>query len=164
MKYPIIRVKKVGELRNKTSEAEGLVVVEGGDDKINRACVENNKVDILLSPEKGRKDDSVYFRNSGLNHILCKLANKNQVAIGFNFDDLEESKDREILIGRIMQNIRLCRKYKVDMVFDSFGNKKADVNNLISFARVLGMTPGEAKKALSFKKKDKSKIKLIENR
>ena len=158
----VISVKTLNELRKKVNETKGLVVVEGGSDNINRACVENKKVDVLLSPEKGRKEDYLYVRNSGLNHILCKLANKNKVAVGFNFCDVLDSKSREILIGRMMQNIRLCRKFKVDMVFDCFCNGKCDKKNLASFCRVLGMSPGEAKKALNFKKKDKRSIKLVE--
>ena len=161
MKYSIIRAKTLNELNKKINSAKGLVVVEGGDEKINRACVENSKVDILLSPEKNRKNDYLYVRNSGLNHILCKFANKNKVAIGFNFNDILESKNREVLIGRMMQNVRFCRKYKADMVFDCFGSCEVSKQNLVSFCRVLGMSPGEAKKALNFKKIDKRQVKIV---
>lgn len=163
MKYSIIKAKNLNELRREINKAQGLIVVEGGNDEINRAAVENSKVGILLSPEKNRRNDALYTRSSGLNQVLCKLARDNEVAIGFNFNDILESRDREVIIGRMMQNIRLCRKYKLDMVFDCFNECKISRNNLISFARVLGMTPGEAKKALNFEKKDKRKIKIIEN-
>lgn len=159
MEYSIIKVKTINELKSKVSKAKNLVVVEGGSDIINRAVLEDKRVDILLSPEKNRKNDLLYVRDSGLNHVLCKLAHKNKIAIGFNFSDVIKSKEREVLIGRMMQNIKLCRKYKVDMVFDCFD--KCKVKNLSCFARILGMSPGEAKKALNFKKKNKSLIKEV---
>ena len=55
-----------------------------------------------------------------------------------------------------MQNIRLCRKYKVKMVLASFATDKfemRDARDLISFGVCLGMNPGEAKKALNFSKR-----------
>ena len=51
-------------------------------------------------------------------------------------------------MGRIMQNIRLCRKYNVSMVFASFAEAKWEMRSakdLMSFAVLLGMTPKEAK-------------------
>ena len=157
----IIRVKSLNELRKKINKTKGLVVVEGGEEKINRAALENKKVDILLSPEKYAKNDKLYVRDSGLNQVLCKLAHTNKIAIGFNFCDLVNSKEREVLMGRMMQNIRFCRKFKVDMVFDCFCECKFDKKNLGSLCRTLGMTPGEAKKALNFKKIDKRLVKEV---
>ena len=60
------------------------------------------------------------------------------------------------ILGRMMQNVKICRKYKTKMIVFSFAeNKKEmrDVKDLISFGRVIGMTPGEAKKSVEFKKK-----------
>lgn len=122
----------------------------------NRKLLENKKLDILVSPEKTRKKDFIHHRNSGLNHVLCKLAKKNNIAIGISFNDILKSKERDKLIGRIMQNIRLCRKYKVKMVLASFATNKfemRDAHDLMSFGICLGMNPGEAKKALNFNKK-----------
>jgi len=114
-------------------------IITGGTDKKNRSLVENKTVDVLLSPEKGRTKDFMKFRNSGLNQILCKLANKNKVAIGFNFDDLFDN-NRVSLLGKMMQNVKLCRKYKVKMVIFS---KDRSENDLKSFGAVLGMHPSE---------------------
>ena len=162
MEYAIIRTKNVTELRKSIDRAKDIIVVEGGDDKINRVALENKKVDILLSPEKGRGPDKTHYRNSGLNQVLCKLAAKNKIAIGFNFDDIIDSKDRSILMGRMMQNVRFCRKYKVRIVLDCFGKYKKDKKDLAIFAQTLGMTPGEAKQAVNFKKINEEIVKIIE--
>ena len=99
--------------------------------------------------------------------MLCKLAKKNNIAIGFSFNEILKSKEKSKLIGRMMQNIKLCRKYKVKMVFASFAKNKFEmraVKDLLSFCRVLGMTPREAKSALNqaeniFKKNQERKSK-----
>ena len=101
------------------------------------------KVDILLSPEKNNKRDFMFFRNSGLNQVLCKLAVKNHISIGFNFSDILNSngKERSKLLGRMTQNVRLCKKYKVKMEFSSFAKNKFELRSdaiLTSFAKVLG--------------------------
>jgi len=131
-------------------------VVLGGNDSINRKAVENKNVDILLSPEKGRNKDFMHSRDSGLNQVLCKLAKRNDVAVGFNFRDVLISKNRGIILGKMMQNVRLCRKYNVRMVVISGASDEYELKSardLISFALVLNMTPGEAKTALNFAKR-----------
>jgi len=56
-----------------------IIIIEGG--KLNREILENKRVHILLSPEKYKEEDSLHQRNSGLNQVLCKIAQKNKVAI-----------------------------------------------------------------------------------
>ncbi len=127
---------------------EKVVIVQGGDDKVNRRAVSSKKVDILLDPHLGKKEDKVKQRNSGLNQVLCKLAKENNVAIGFSFYSVLYAKDRVKLVGRMMQNVKLCRKYKVKMVIGSFARSERDVRNVKdvqAFFRVVGMTGEEVK-------------------
>ena len=146
---------------------EDFNIVVGGSDNKNRKALSNKNTDILLSPEKTRKKDFIHSRNSGLNHVLCKLAKENNIAIGFSFNEILKSKERNKLIGRMMQNIKLCRKYKVKMIFASFAKNKFEMRaakDLLSFCRVLGMMPKEAKNALNqaeniFKKNQERKSK-----
>ena len=133
-----------------------FMIVVGGDDKKNRAAVENKDVDILLSPEKTRKKDFMSYRDSGLNQVLCTLASKNHIAFGFSFHDVLVSDDRKSLLGKMMQNVRLCRKYTVSMVLLSGATQELEMRapkDLVSFGISLGMTPEEAKCALCFEKK-----------
>ena len=136
--------------------------IEQGD-KDTRKLIENKKIDILLNSEKGFKGDSLHYRNSGLDQIVCKLAAKNKIAIGFSFSEFLSSNNRSELIGRIRQNVKLCRKYKVKMVVASFAKNKyemRDAKDLLAFCRFIGMTGKEANDALNFKKKEED-IKLI---
>ena len=134
---------KSEKLRSEIQKTKDLVVIQGGDDKINRLAVENKKVDILLNPEKGKERDFMFSRNSGLNQVLCKFASKNKVAIGFNFSDLINSKGkkRAKILGRMIQNVKLCKKYKLKMIFSSIDKDKYNLRSvsiLKSFAKILG--------------------------
>ena len=128
-----------------------MKIINGGIDSVNRKAVENKSVDILMSPERGRYKDFMKSRNSGLNQVLCKLASKNNVAIGFDFNYVLNSKDSERpnIFGRMKFNVKLCNKYKVKMyVCNSTKNKNEERSNsdLEPFGRILGMTKFEVKK------------------
>ena len=122
---------------------ETIVVVQGGDDTVNRDAVSSPNVDILLDPHLGKRRDFMHQRDSGLNHVLCALAKEHNVAIGFSFSAVLRAPTRAKLLGRMMQNIRLCRKYKVRMVIGSFAKSNEDMRNvkdMQAFFKVLGMT------------------------
>ncbi|MBI2672841.1 hypothetical protein HYX19_01135 [Candidatus Woesearchaeota archaeon] len=112
-------------------------------------------MDILLSPEKGVKEDFLNARNSGLNQVLLGLAKKNHISIGINFNEILKSRgvERAKLLGRIAQNIALCRKYHVEIVLGSFASDEFEMRapkDLISFLITIGMHPKEAKEALIY--------------
>ncbi len=152
----ILKATSVKILQQKINKQKGLIIVEGGLDEINRFCVESKKVDILLSPEHGALKDHMKSRHSGLNQVLCALAVKNNVAIGINFHDLLVSEHKALLLARIMQNVKLCKKYNVSMVLCSFATDLLELRSkdmLLSFGKVLGMSGTQAYDSLNFKKK-----------
>lgn len=120
-------------------------------DKDVRKAAESKHVDLLIGLEEVEVKDSLHNRNSGMNEVICKLANKNNIAIAFSFSKILHSKVKPLLLGRMMQNVGLCRKYKVRMLIASFAETKWDLrsyNELFSFGITLGMTPKEVKDAL----------------
>ncbi len=163
----LISANNQKQLRNKINKEPGLVVILGSP--LNREVISNRKVDILVSPHSGiGRKDYLNSRNSGLNEILCKIARKNEVAVGLSFSEVLNSKgvDRALIIGRMMQNIVLCRKFKVQMVLASFASNESEMRapkDLLSFGIVLGMNPGEAKKALSVTEEIINKKQLAKN-
>lgn len=119
---------------------------------LNRNFFESKKTDIITSLETSLTKDKTHFKYSGLNHVLCELAKKNNIAIAFNFNDILNARKQYIILGRIRQNIMLCRKYKVPMIIVSFANTSFEMRNpkdFISLGISLGMTPIEAKNAVS---------------
>ncbi len=136
-----------------------IKTIEGRDFERNLKSIKRKNLDIIYSCEKYAKKDFLNFRNSGLNHIICKALKEREVAVGFNFNDILNSsnEERSLIIGRMMQNVRLCRKYKIEMVIASFAKNKFEMRSakdLLAFVRVIGMNGQEAKKALNFKKKE----------
>jgi len=159
----LIKSREVRDLKRQLDKANGLVVVEGGDDQINRTALESKKVDILLSPEKDREKDFMKVRDSGLNQVLCKLAKNNNIAIGFNFNDIlnANSLERSRILGKMIQNVDLCKKYKVRTVVGSFASRWEDLrseSDLESFARVIGIEKVNNKNVISKLKNKKDYI------
>jgi hypothetical protein len=118
-----------------------------------RAVFERGSADVLFEAERTQPKDYAHQRGSGLNQVLCALAHKNKVAIGFSLSSIlrASGSQRAQLLGRMMQNIRLCRKYKVSMVIASFATdpwKMRSPHDLQAFFVMLGMHPEEAKRAV----------------
>src|SRR3989344_8241198 len=81
-------------------------------------------LDFIYGLEKISEKDSLHQRASGLNQVYCKLAVKHKIAVAFNLSDILKAKNKAVILGRIMQNIRLCRKYKVKMIIISLAEDK----------------------------------------
>lgn len=133
------------------AEAKGaLKIIECNEADI-RQAVEQNRADIILVAEQGMQD-SMHYRKTALDHIVCGLARKKGIAFAFSFSYLLNARNRAVAMGRVMQSIRLCRKHKVRMVFASFASDKWEMRafaELKSFAVVLGMTQKEAADSLN---------------
>lgn len=133
----------------KAKQASNFVLVKStGDDQ---AVFEKVKPDLVYDLELTAKKDPIHFRASGLNQVLCKFAFKNKVIVGFSFSSILNSKNRVLVLGRIIQNIRFCRKYKVNTAFVCFAKLPYEMrafHDLIAFLIVLGMHAGKAKESL----------------
>ena len=118
--------------------------VEGRDDNSIRKAFESKNTDLIYGIEKFRGKDKMNQKDSGLNQVLCKLANKNKIKIGFSFSDVlnSEGTRRAKILGRMIQNAMLCNKYKVDVVVGSFASNKYEMRmakDLVAFGRLLGI-------------------------
>ncbi|MCX6742349.1 MAG: hypothetical protein NTX24_04235 [Candidatus Pacearchaeota archaeon] len=112
----LIQTENIGRLNVFIDKARAIfpkVIVLGTNDEINRASLENRKTFGILNPEFGREKDYMSYRNSGLNHVLCKIAAQNNKIIFISVDKLNSP----IVLGRIIQNIKLCKKFKVKYQF-----------------------------------------------
>jgi len=110
------------------------------------------RADMIVDIEDDRKD-SLHYRRSGLNQVLCRIAARNNVAVCFSLASILHAKgfDRAVLLGRMRQNIMLCRKFNVSMRIASFAKDPLRMRGpaeLISFFHVLGMTQQECKLAM----------------
>ena len=106
--------------KTRKKEPNSQVIFFGNDDEINRQVLEKAKIDLILISLSKRKDFSKQ-RNSGLNTVLVNIAKKNKITIGIDLDELNSSnkKEKSKILARIIQNINLCKKKKVQMKFVS---------------------------------------------
>ncbi len=133
---------------------QSKLLVAKSSDK-DRFFIESKKIRLLYGFEEVPKKDYLHQRASGLNHILCELARKNNVAVGFSYSSLFNNKNTSItptIIGRMMQNIALCQKYKVKTIIGSFAEEPFDLRSqydVTSLFTMLGMDGKKIKESLT---------------
>ncbi len=142
MEQIIIKENTFEKARKAIREAKGKTIIfSSNDDELNRKILEREKIDILLINLSGKKDYQKQ-RYSGFNQVMAKIAQKNNVDLGINFDEIIESDKNEKIkiLARIQQNIKLCNKNKLKMKFiiQALKNQR-DIYDLKSLGLVLGM-------------------------
>ena len=140
MSYAIIREDNFDRARKLIKEnRDKKIIFSSEDDELNRKILEKEEIQILLLNQEGRKDFQKQ-RNSGFNHVLAKLAKKNDVVLGINLDEIinSEGNQKAKILARVMQNIKICSKNKIQMKFISAKNKR-NIYDLKSLGLVLGM-------------------------
>jgi RNase P/RNase MRP subunit p30 len=130
--------------------------VVGKDDEFNRRALETLKINYLISPELTWQKDSLKQRASGMNHVTAKIAKdkKIQIIIAISvINKTQDKKQRAILISRIIQNIKICRKAKCDIKIASFANSNdelIDEKQAASIGFSLGMSSEQTKNCLKY--------------
>jgi len=139
-------VKELRILAKRRKEFD-VLLARGGDLKLNRIACETPEVDILTHPEFGRND-------SGLNHILARLAAENNVAIELNFREILTSSkaSRAKFLSHMQRNVMLAKKFKAPIILCSGAINHFEMRDpycLISLATQLGLELKEAKDAIT---------------
>ena len=115
------------------------IIFTSDDDELNRKILEKENIEILLLNQEGRKDFQKQ-RNSGFNQVMAKLAQKKNVIIGINLDEIinSEEKQKTVILARVMQNIKICNKNKLKMKFIQ-KDQRRNIFDLKSLGLILGM-------------------------
>lgn len=137
---------------NKALKESKLLVVKSSDK--DRYFIETNKIRLIYGFEEVYKRDYLHQRASGLDHVICNLLNKNNVVVGMSYGSLfnKNPETTSLIMGRMMQNIRLCQKYHVKTIIGSFSQKPMDLkasHDIMSLFAVLGMDGKNAKESLT---------------
>lgn len=145
--------KEVQKKSRAALEYADIILVDGGDENINRAASECWEVDILCHPEKTSDRDFMDQKNSGIDHIMAKFMAERSIALEINFSKILDSYGmlRSQIMGRIGQNIQLAKKYKVPIIITSGSEGKWSLRSpreLEAVGLSLGMTKESAKKAI----------------
>ena len=142
----------------KDRKFKGVVGILGRGGDFNRRVIESLKIDYLVSPElgdtsldskhrTGQGRDSLKQRDSGLNHVVAKIAKERGIKIVFDFDSVAgmKGKSKALRLARIMQNVKICRKAGCKIRIWGSVDEKA----LRSFGIGLGMSSVEVKEAVA---------------
>ena len=130
------------------SEKVKPIIVRAQNDNFNRKILEYGKFDILVSVEAGKRQRTLRNIDSGFNHVLAKIAEKNKVAIGIDVYEIARlaKEEKAKRLERIIQNIKTCRKAKTKIKLLNYKDKK----NAFSFLISLGASTQQAKESLDF--------------
>jgi ribonuclease P/MRP protein subunit RPP1 len=154
----LISARKPDEVQKKARSALecgfDLVLIEGGDEEINRAASECWEVDVICHPERVTGKDLLDQKNSGLDDVMARFMAERGIAIEICLSELLSCYGvvRAQVMGRMRQNIELAKKYKTPIIItsgarDRFGMRAPQ--DLCSLGITLGMDAGMAKKAVS---------------
>jgi len=148
-KHINIRIGFIPNKKTSNLEKSELMIAKSSDN--DRFLIESGKLNLIYGFEQATRKDFMSQKASGLNHIICEAANKNKVAIGFSYSSIinEPGFKKSVILGRMMQNIMLCRKYKVRALIGSFHSNPymlRSPHDLISLFSTLGM---DKKKSIS---------------
>jgi RNase P/RNase MRP subunit p30 len=123
--------KVVDTLKSSKEKKKKIIAVLGRDNIFNRRMIEKTKIDYLVSPERGDRKDTLKQRDSGFNHVLAKQAKANKISLVIDLTSINalKGKAKALRLGRVMQNIRICRKANCKIKVASLAeNKKQLVN------------------------------------
>ncbi len=135
--------KKIQKSRKKAD----ILIVRGGDLKVNRAACEDQRIDILSQPYRSRRD-------CGINHILARKASENSVAIEINLKSLLKTnlRYRYRVLSQFRHIIELQRKFKFPIIITNSAISKYDLINpqdITALAKCFKMTFEESFDAIS---------------
>jgi len=124
------------------------IIVKAQTDSFNRKILEYGRFQtLLLTPIHG--SDKSKSLDSGLNHIMAKIAVKNKIAaIAIDLKEISSlsPKQKAQTLARIKQNLKICRKAKCSLIAI---NSKSTVSTS-SLLTTLGASSQQAKEAISF--------------
>jgi RNase P/RNase MRP subunit p30 len=149
---------KLSELQKKTKLKlySGLLVTKNASApgitfaKAEQQNIENRNLKFLYDFEEQEEKDSFHYRRSGANQVLCNIMKEKEKVFVFDMEKLITNfRTREKVLGRMIQNLMLVKKYKLDSIICSFATKPENLRaekEYSSLIRAFGYEE-EAKKA-----------------
>jgi RNase P/RNase MRP subunit p30 len=140
----IVRAAKIKEvsLARKIAKNASFIVADSTDEKTIRYIMEQSWIQFFTNIETSTGRDHTHYRRSNFNQVLANLAKNTGKTYVVDFSNILKvtGRKRAILLGRIMQNIRICDKFKVPVAIATFAINKHELRNpedLKAFLRAL---------------------------
>ena len=133
--------KELDSVRKKAKQA-AFVVASSTDEKTIRLIRDAKWIKYFTNIETSTGSDHSHYRRSNFNQVLAKLAKDTSKTYLVDFSHILkiEGKKRKLLLGRIAQNIKICKKYKVPVGIATFATDPYELRNpsdLKAFLRTL---------------------------
>jgi RNase P/RNase MRP subunit p30 len=125
-------LKEIKQIRNQKP-----IIILAHSEGIIKAAAENRRVNILLDPHNNQNQDYMHSRNSGLDQAICGLMKKHKIAMGISFASIVNTKNRPLILGKLSQNLRLCKKYNIPIILASFATKKEELVSESNFKALI---------------------------
>jgi len=128
------------QLLKETNSAKGIKIYKPLNEDLLRFALEKTTVDIIYGMEDINYKDSLHYVRGGLDQITCKIAASRGKTVAFSFSEILNTKNRGRLLARMRLNIKLCQKYKVNMIFGNFSSAVKEMRSkedLQVFLRIL---------------------------
>ena len=154
----LISVKTPEEVQKKARSAlesgAEIILVEGGDEEINRAAAECWEVDVLCHPERVSGKDLMDQKFSGIDDVMARFMAERMIALEINLSWLLScyGTARTQLMGRMKQNIMLAKKYGTPLIITSGAADSLSMRapqDIVSLGVSLGMDAGLARKSIT---------------
>ena len=120
-------------------------------DKADRSKIRKG-IDIIFNVEQAEKD-FLRYRNSGLDFVKAKMFVENDIIYAISLSQMiasQEKTERPKLIARMIQNVKIARKKKLNITFASFANNPMQlrgISDIVAFATSLGFSTQQIKLA-----------------
>lgn len=174
MDFKLIRLIKNSDLKKIPRRKAGVIIISTQNEALARKSVERYPIDALCNLESSTGRNHTHYRRSGANQVLFNLMAEHNVGYLIDFTRIlrtDFGKKRALLLGRIMQNIKIAQKKKrsvpiyISCLSEDEFEKRPD-SDLKAFARVLGvnkpLTYNDLIKSAEIKKQFVSKgIRLV---
>ena len=134
-------------MRNRETKQK-VRIIKPKDAGETRRLLESGNYDIVLSPEAGKRKNTLRTIDSGMNEVLMGLAAKQGIALGIDVTELRmlSSQEQAERLTRIRQNLVLARKAHVKTVL--IGSKTKQTGSAL--LRALGTSSQQAAQATDF--------------
>jgi len=159
LKAVVFQPRNVADFKKLKFLPDTLVLGSAQDEKLIRRLLEDKRIDGLINIESSTGREHTHYRRSGVNQVIAKIARENGKFYCMDFSRILQTPiyNRYILLGRMVQNIRIFQKYRVPIAIASFASNKYELRNrdaLESFVRVLGTRKSVSVETLFKNKQD----------
>jgi RNase P/RNase MRP subunit p30 len=100
--------------------------------------IENRNLQFMYDFEEQEQKDSFHYRRSGANQVLCNIMKEKEKVMVFDMEKIiTNPKQRDLLLGRMQQNLMLAKKYKLTTIICTMATKPENLRTGMEYASLI---------------------------